>query len=286
MKNLQFEDIRNRPDVVRLKRRIGMTYGMTVGLSFAASAWGVDGYLLSQAHALYPWLKLIMGAVICATVGGLAGWLVARFEKGILALLFYLGASFVFAWLIVYLPLQIFPRIVLWLDPETGGLLNYIVHENFNSRFAVAFVWVALFVSLAGILQIPLAEPAVFSTSFFGKIAPLIVCSVIMLVSGTILDTVTNEPLRSPILEMDDTIKFSLDHRGEEVDRALARTMHMTSLRGVQNVIDQPRRLIVGSYDQWLGQVNIFVRFGDTWVDCVTVYNQPSFCKYVILNAP
>lgn len=286
MKNFQFEDIRHRPDVVRLKRRIGMTYGMTVGLSFAASAWGVDGYLLSQAHALYPWLKLIMGAIICATAGGLAGWLVARFEKGILALLFYLGASFVFAWLIVYLPLQIFPRIVLWLDPETGGLLNYIVHENFNSRFAVAWVWVALFVSLAGILQIPLAEPAVFSTSFFGKIAPLIVCSVIMLVSGTILDTVTNEPLRSPILEMDDTIKFSLDHRGEQVDRALARTMHMTSLRGVQDVIDQPRRLIVGSYDQWLGQVNIFVRFGDTWVDCVTVYNQPSFCKYVIPNAP
>ncbi|MGZ9225760.1 MAG: hypothetical protein ACXW4M_09410, partial [Anaerolineales bacterium] len=281
-----FEDIRHRPDVVRLKRRIGMTYGMTVGLSFAASAWGENGYLLSQAHALYPWLKLIMGAIICATAGGLAGWLVARFEKGILALLFYLGASFVFAWLIVYLPLQIFPRIVLWLDPETGGLLNYIVHENFNSRFAVAWVWVALFVSLAGILQIPLAEPAVFSTSFFGKIAPLIVCSVIMLVSGTILDTVTNEPLRSPILEMDDTIKFSLDHRGEQVDRALARTMHMTSLRGVQDVIDQPRRLIVGSYDQWLGQVNIFVRFGDTWVDCVTVYNQPSFCKYVIQNAP
>lgn len=286
MKNLQFEDIRNRPDVLRLKRRIGMTYGMTVGLAFAASAWGVDGFLLSQANALYPWLKLIMGAIICAMVGGPAGWLVARFEKGILALLLYLGASFVFAWLIVYLPFQIFPRIVSWLDPETGGLLNYIFYDNFNSRFTVAFVWVALFVSLAGILQIPLAEPATFSTSFFGKITPLIVCSVIMLLNGTILDTVTNEPLRSPILEMNDTINFSLDHRGEEVDRALAQAMHMTSLRGIQDVIDQPRRLIVGSFDQWLGQVNILVRFGDTWVDCVTVYNQPSFCKYVIPNAP
>ena len=286
MKNFQFADIRNRPDVLGLKRRLGMAYGMTVGVAFAASAWGVDGYLLSQAHAMYPWLRLIIGAVICATVGGLVGWLVARFEKGILALLFYLGASFVFAWLIVHLPLRIFPRIVSWLDPETGGLLNYIFYENFNSRFTVAFVWVALFVSLAGILQIPLAEPAAFSTSFFGKIAPLIVCSVIMLVNGTLLDTVSNEPLRSPILEMNDTIEFAVDHRGEQVDRALARMMHMSSLRGVQDVIDRPRRLIVGSYDEWLGQVNILVRFGDTWVDCVTVYNQPSFCKYVIPNAP
>jgi hypothetical protein len=150
----------------------------------------------------------------------------------------------------------------------------------------VAFVWVALFVCLAGILQIPLAEPAVFSTSFFGKIAPLIVCSIIMIISGTILDTVINEPLRSPILEMNETIQFSLDHRGEEIDRALAQAMHMTSLRGIQDVIDRPRRLIVGSFDQWFGQVNIFVQFGDTWVDCVTVYNQPSFCKYVIPNTP
>jgi hypothetical protein len=286
MKKLQFEDIRNRPDVLRLKRRVGMAYGMTVGLSLAASAWGVDGYLLSQANALYPWLKLIAGAVLCAAAGGLAGWLVARFEKGILALLFYLGASLIFAWLIVHLPLQIFPRMVSWLDPETGGLLNYIFHENFNARFTVAFVWVALFVCLTGILQIPLSEPAVFSTSFFGRITPLIVCSVIMLIGGTILDTVINEPLRSPLLEMNETIQFSLDHRGEEVDRALAQAMHMTSLRGIQDVIDQPRRLIVGSFDQWLGQVNILVRFGDTWVDCITVYNQPSFCKSVIPTTP
>jgi hypothetical protein len=286
MKKLQFEDIRNRPDVVRLKRRVGMAYGMTVGLSLAASAWGVDGYLLSQANALYPWLKLIAGAILCAAVGSLAGWLVARFEKGILAPLFYLGASFLFAWLIVYLPLQIFPRIVSWLDPQTGGLLNYVVHENFTSRFTVAFVWVALSVCLAGILQIPLTEPAVFSTSFFGKIAPLIVCSIIMLISGTVLDSVINEPLRAPILEMNETIQFSLDHRGEEVDRELAQAMHMVSLRGIKDVIDQPRRLIVGSFDQWIGQVNILVRFGDTWVDCVTVYNQPSFCKPVIPNTP
>jgi hypothetical protein len=286
MKNFQFEDIRNRPDVLRLKRRLGMVYGITVGLAFAAATWGVDGYFLSRAHALYPWLKLIIGTVICATAGGLVGWLIARFEKVILAPLFYLALSFVFAWLTVFLPLQIFPRIVSGLDPELGSLLNYIMHENFNSRLIVAFIWAALFLVLVGVLQIPLAEPAAFSTSFFGKIAPLIVCSVIILINGTIMDTIINEPLRMPLIEMDDTIQFSVDHRGEEVDRALARAMHMTSLRGVQDLIDQPRRLIVGGYDQWLGQVNVLARFGDTWTDCVIVYNQPSLCKYANPSAP
>jgi hypothetical protein len=286
LKAYSFEDIRQRPDVVRLKRRFGMAYGITAGLAFSAAAWGIDGYQLSQAHALHPWIKFLVGAILCGLVGGIAGWLVARFEKGILALGIYLAASLVFSWLIVAVPLQIFPKLVLWLDPETGNMLNYIFDENFNSRFAVAFVWVAIFVSLAGILQIPLTEPAPFATSFFGKIAPLIVCTVIMFINGTIVDTLNNEPLRAAVLAVDNTIQFSLDHRGQEVDRAVSRTMHLSSLRAVQEVVDQPRRLIVGSYDRWLGQINVLIRFGDTWVDCATVYNQPSFCKYVTPTAP
>jgi hypothetical protein len=281
MKRLNLEDIRYRPDVIRLKRRFGMAYGMVVGLSFAVSAWGIDSYLLSRGHAMYPWIKFIIGALICAIVGAIAGWLVAKFEKGILAPLFYLGASFVFSWLIIALPLQIFPKIVLWLDPETGGMLNYILYENFGSRFFIAFAWVALFVTLAGVLQIPLVEPAAFSTSFFGKIAPLVVCTVIMFINGSILDTLNNEPLRTAVLEMDHTVQFSLDHRNEEVDRALARAMHLTALRSVQDVIDEPRQLIVRSYDEWLGQIDVLIRFGNTWVVCTTIYNQPSFCKYV-----
>lgn len=286
MKSLQFEDTDKRLEVLRLKRRLGMVYGLTLGLAFAVSAWGVDGYLLSQAHGMYPWLKFIIGVVICATVGGFVGWLVARLEKAILAPLLYLGLSLVFAWLVVSLPFQIFPRVVSRLDPEIGRLLDYVFYENFSSRLAIAFVWVGMFVTLAGILQIPLAEPAAFSTSIFGRIAPLIVCSAIVVVNGSIVDSINNEPLRSPLIEMEKTIQFAVEHRGQNVDRAVSRAMHLASLRSVQDVIDRPRRLIVGSYDEFLGQVNVLVRFGDTWVDCVTSYTQPSFCQYVLPDSP
>jgi hypothetical protein len=57
--------------------------------------------------------------------------------------------------------------------------------------------------------------------------------------------------------------------------------MHLTSLRAVQDVLEQPRRLIVGTFDEWLGQVNVLTQFGNTWVDCAVIYNQPSFCSYV-----
>ncbi|NWG07909.1 MAG: hypothetical protein HXY35_14630 [Chloroflexi bacterium] len=286
MKNFPTEDIRHRPDVLRMKWRIGTVYGMVVGLSFAAATWGIDGYRLSQAYAFHPWLKFIIGAVICMIAGGLAGWLVARLEKGILALPFYLAASVVFSWLTLALPFQIFPKVLLWLDPGTGQMLDYVVYENFSSRFFLGAAWVALFISLAGILQIPLTEPAAFSTSYFGKIVPLLVCSVIMLINGTIVDTLNNEPLRSAMLQLNNTIQFAVEHQGEEVDRALSRSMRMYAVRPVEAVIDQPRRMIVGKYDPWLGQINVLVRFGETWVDCVVVYNQPSLCKYITPTPP
>jgi hypothetical protein len=280
------EDVLHRPDVIQNKRRVGIIYGMTVGLSFAAASWGVDGFLLSQAHALYPWLKFIIGAAICMIAGGIAGGLVARLEKGIFGLFMYLGLALVFSWLIVALPFQIFPRAMQWLDPEAASLLDYTFYDGFQSRFVLAAAWISLFVVLVGVLQLPLTEPAAFATSLFGKVAPLLVCSVVMFINGVIVDTLNNEPLRTPVLHLNNTIQFSVDHQGEEVDRTLARTMRISSLRAVQDVISQPRKLIVGGYDQYLDQIHVLIRFGSTWVDCIVVYNQPSFCEYIASSSP
>jgi hypothetical protein len=280
------EDVLQRPDVVQSKRRVGALYGMAVGLSFAAASWGIDGFLLSQSHAFYPWLKFIIGAVICMIAGGIAGGLVARLEKGLLALFIYLGLALVFSWLIVALPFQIFPAVMQWLDPETGNLLDYTFYDGFQSRFVIAVAWISLFVALAGVLQLPLTEPAAFATSFFGKVSPLLVCSVVMFINGVIVDTLNNEPLRTAVLHLNNTIEFAVEHQGQEVDRTLARTMRMSSIRAVQDVISQPRKLIVGGYDQYLDQIHVLVRFGSTWTDCVVVYNQPSFCEYVTTGSP
>lgn len=220
------------------------------------------------------------------SAGGMAGWLVARSEKAIFGLLIYLGLAFVFSWLIVALPFRIFPVVVSWLEPEVGNLLNYTFYEGFNSRFVIAIAWISLFVALIGILQIPLTEPAAFSTSYFGRIAPLLVCSVVIFINGVIVDTLNNEPLRTALLHMNNTIQFSVDHQGQEVDRATARSMRISSLRAVEDVISQPRQMIVGGYDQFLDQIHILIRFGSSWVDCIAVYNQPSFCKYVEAGSP
>jgi hypothetical protein len=271
----------SRPEVLRAKRRYGLFYGIVMGLAFATATWGMDAYLLSQAHALQPWLKLIVGGLICGLAGGIAGWLVMRLENSFLSLVIWLAAASVFAWMTVALPLQIIPRLLSLLDPDLSKLLSYVYYEDMAARFGVAYVWVGIFVSIGGLLELPMGEPAAFSTSIMGKIAPALVCITLMYISGLIVDGLNNEPLRSAVVAMNETIQFAADHQNEVIDPAVSREKHLASLSTVSDLITQPRELIVGQFDRNLEQIHILVRFENQWVDCLAVYNQPLNCERV-----
>lgn len=270
-----------RPEILRVKRSYGFWFGAALGLTFSIFAWGIDAFLLSRMNGLYPWLKFLGAVVPCMLVGGLAGWLSARFDKPFLAFLLWAGAASVFAWLTISLPLQITPRILGLVDPSIRDLLHYTYYESFASRFWVAYTWLAIFISLAGLLQLPLSDSAVFATSFFGKISPMLVTLVLMAICGTIVDTLNNELLRSPVDSVNTTIQFVLDHRGKEIDVLEARRMHLGALRTVDNLVTPERKYIVSGYDQYLEQVQVLARFDKAWVECELVVNQLISCEQV-----
>ena len=270
-----------RPDVLRAKHAYGIWFGVALGLTFSIFAWGLDAYALSRINGFYPWLKFLGGAIPCMIVGGLTGWLSARLDRPILALLLWAIAASFFAWLIVSLPLQITPRVLSLIEPEIEGLLHYTNYEAFGARFGIAYVWLAIFVALAGLLQIPLSDTAVFSTSLFGKLSPLLVTLVLMAICGTIVDGLNNELLRSPIDSLNTSIQFSLDHRGQEVDLMESRRMHLAALRQVEPLITPQRKFIVSGYDQYLEQVQVLARFEKGWVECKLVVNQLILCEQV-----
>jgi hypothetical protein len=271
----------DRTDILRAKKIYGIWFGATLGLTFSIFAWGVDSYLLSHMNSLHPWLKFVAGAIPSILIGGLAGWLSAKFGKPLFAVLIWGVASLCFAWLTVMLPLQIAPRLMTMIEPQMQGLLRYEYYPGFASRVGVAFVWIGIFVSIAGLLQLPLSEGAVFATSFFGKIVPMLVGLFLMAISGTIIDGLNNELLRSPIDALNLTIQFAIDHQGQKVDLLQARTMHVGALRAVQDSVTPERKLIVSTYDEYLSEVYVLVKFQNDWVECQVFYNQPLNCKEV-----
>ena len=276
--NLTFE----KPTILRKKQSYGVLYGAIVGLAFASFCWGTDNYILSNHHGIQPWLKFSIGSVLCIILGGITGWLSAKLDKSLYSLLLWLTTGSIFAWLTVNLPLVILPKALNTLDPQLSSLINYVYYDNFNTRVIVAYTWIAIFISLVGLLQNPLSDSAVFTTSFFGKIAPLLVTIFLMSIAGAIVDAgLINEPLRSSTVAVDNTIQFIVDNRGKDVDKAEARRMHTGAFRAIDESVTSQRELIVSSYDGELGEVRILVRFEKDLVECQVHFSQPITCNVI-----
>ena len=279
--NINRTNTSDRADILRAKHRYGIWFGAVLGLGFAFFSWGVDAYLLSGMNSFYPWVKFAGGAVPCMVAGGATGWLAAKIEKPAVAAILWAVTASLFAWLIVALPLRIAPLLLGNFDADLRGLLHYTDYGSFSGRVYVAYIWIIIFVSLAGLLQIPLSDPAVFSTSALGKIAPMLVCMVLMGICGTIMDGMNNELLRSPIHSLDQTLQFWVDHQGREMDPLEARRMHVGALRVVEDVVTPERKMIVSGHDEYLEEVQVLVRFEQAWVECDVLFNQLISCKQV-----
>ena len=274
--------VAERPDVLRVKHRYGIWFGLFLGLGFSIFSWGIDAYTLGHYHGMQPWLKFCIGAVICMIVGGVTGWLSARANKPLVAVLFWLLAGSIFAWLTVNLPLVIAPKVLSIIEPQTGGLLHYEYYDEFGSRIGVAYVWIAIFFTMTGLLQIPLSDSAVYTTGFLGKLGPIFFVFLLMSITGTVADnSLINEPLRASTVAIDNTIQFIVDHRGQETDKTEARRMHTGAFRAIDETVTEQRVLIVSGYDALLGEVNVLIRFERDWVECQVFYNQPISCKVI-----
>ena len=261
------------------KQKFGLAYGIVAGLAFAVALWGFDGYQLSQSHAYLPWIKLAAAAPLCMLIGGLAGWLTTRFERGLLGVIFWIAASGLFSWMTLIVPLVITPTLLGLINPNLRSLLDYSIYQNLPSRVGVAFMWITIGSLITAALQLPLTDQSVFSSTVFGKVAPLTACIVLMAVSGALVDELINQALRDPVFRLDQTIQFYLDNRNTGLDSKAARDMHVAALRTAEGLITPERWLLVKDYDENLEIINVLVNFNGNWVECSTVASSPSICK-------
>ncbi len=273
------QDAATRKDIQKAKYRFGIAYGVVAGLTFALSNWGMDAYLLSQFHALQPWLKLIVALLFCAPLGGLVGWLSSRLDKPLFNVLLWLAAGGGFAWISVANTFQLYPALLARFNPEVQPFLNYSTYDILETNGVMVYIWTGIFWSIVGVIQQPLLEQAVYSLSIFPKLSPFLVSMALILIGGLFVDNMNNEPLRSPIIALDKTVQFAIDTRGQEVDKATARRMHVAATRSIVDWLDRPRYYFVSSFDDLLGIVNVIANFGGNWADCTVIYNQASYCK-------
>jgi len=272
------EMLKSNPAIAGARIGYGALYGLLVGVAFAFSTWASDGYLLSKAHALMPWLKLLLGVILCGLAGIVAGWMTIRFNRWGISLSGWLGLSVFFSWLVIALPMQISPMVAEWLNPQLSDYIHIKTFGDVSSRFWLAFMWIVIFVSIVGVLESVLVDSIIFAPTIVGRITPVAVCILILGVCGSITDGLSNEPLRFAILGMDSTIQFVVEHQGQDVNQELARENHTGALRAFTDDISDSRKLFISGYDVQLGEVHVMVMFEGITLDCIVLYGQTSYC--------
>jgi len=262
------------------KRTNGLIAGMLAGLGFALAAWGFDGLLLARAQADLPFLKLALGLLPCVLIGGLTGWLTARFDNGLLAIFFWVLAGCAMTWLVSHLPFEGVSSVISLTTPAFRGITAYPFVLSARVRMTILYLIVGVLSGLFGIFFLFLVESATRAAYPAGRWFSLALCVPLIILAGGAADNLINEPLRAPILIIDRLIRFGLNAENQPVSSETARSMHLGALDPLKDLLHQPHKLRLGDYDpESLSASTVIVDIQGVNFSCSMVYDQPTYCQ-------
>jgi hypothetical protein len=261
--------------------RYTLLLGGIAGLVFSLALWAFEAILLIEAHVAYPWLPVLVGTVSCILISMLAASLTYLVNRALLGAVIWILAARLISELAIVLPLKVAPALMSFFEP---GLRNHLpaypITDTLQTWAGFGTVWLGIFFGILGLLQLTLVESGVPATTAAGRFMPYFIFIPVMLLSSVMSSNMINEQLRAPLIATDRLIQFAVDHQNSNVNPTLARQMHLSAVNTISGVLNRPRRLFLGQYDEYFGQVNILVDFDGEWVDCSTVSAQPVFCQF------
>ncbi len=270
---------------LKKKQLLGVFYGLIAGVAFAFTAWGIDGIALAQAHASYPFIKFLPGLILCTLLGTLVGWMSIRIGKGLVTIVIWFIFAFVLVWSIIWLPFKLTPTLLKFLQPILVDWIEFPMIANVDQFRIVGMIVIALPTIICGLLEPNIVEMVLMSSHKGAFLTIVLVCGLLMSLAGSAGDEIVAKLLREPIQVLDNLFQFAIENQGKEVDIKLARRMHYSTVRDLEEILPRSRRLTLIAFDENLAQMNILVNFDGIWVKCTTIYSQPTMCEHV-LQAP
>lgn len=271
-----------KAELTRKKQLTGLLYGLIAGVSFAIFAWGIDGFFLARANGAFPWIKFVPGLLICASTGGLVGWLTIRFQTGWLTMPLWIALAWLFARLAVWLPIQGTPLLLRPFDSDLSYQLTYTSHPEFIQYFWFGLIATLIAAVICGLMENVLIEQSFFSTGVISTITPVIICMLCFGLAGLATDSMLNSYLRKPVQVVNELMQFAVDNTGKEVPGDVARAMHLAATKTISDFLPLERRLMVRSFDQSLFQISVLIDFDNKWAECLTISDQVTICQPIV----
>ena len=260
--------------------RYTLWLGAITGFVLSSALWAYGTILLLQAHVAYPYISYLVGTISFMAVCTLAAVLTCLANRALLGIFFWVLAGRLMAVLLITIPLKIVPGMLVIFEPGLRSILPaYAINGTFRSLEMFGTIVLAIFLGILGLLQLTIVDQSVPAISPAGRLTAYFVFVPIVLLASVMLSDMINQQLRAPLVATDQLIQFAVDHQNTSVDPAIARQERLSTVDPISNLIDRPRRLFLGKYDESFAQVDVLIDFGGKWVDCTTVYSQPVFCQ-------
>lgn len=258
----------------------GLLFGLLAGAGLSLVIWGIDGYLLHQASADYPWLKLAIGAPICMALCGLAGWLTARLDSGLFGFIIWALIGVAFVWLGGHVSFEGVSMAFRLLEPEWGSTELYPYVQSAQIRMIYVSVAVVVLTALAGAFELFIVEAATRTSYPVVRWFILVAAGLLFVPASFLADNLLNSPLREPVLAVNRLIQDGRYALVNPVSKEKSREMGLRALRPFGDLINRPYQLRLGSYDpETLTETTVHVNFDGIWGTCYVITNTPTFCQ-------
>jgi hypothetical protein len=259
--------------------RTGWLMGCLAGLIFSLAAWGIDAAELVESHAVFPWIKIVLGTIIAVITGGLCGYFCARVDRGLPALLFWLIWGVGMVYLAAYFPYQITEKLIALLNPTLGNEIHYPVPPYHETRVIIGLAIAIVLCGIASFLFF-VAHEHMYTGMYIGSaIVSMAIWLVLFVAIGLSLDDFYNQPIRRPITVISDTIDVARENKNLYEKPREASQLGISGLRDQRALIDRPYHVAMKSYEDITNGVEALVDFDGFWITCSATDSQLIHCK-------
>ena len=212
---------------------LSLLVGLLAGLGFAFGAWGIEGIVLSGAHAMFPFLKLAGGAVLCGLVGLLAGFLTKRFVHIFANVLIWTAAAVAFNRIAVSISFTGMQTMLGWFDPSIQALVSYPIDFGVSTRATLMLVIMIVAGALGGLFANSTVDEA-SATEGVQRWLSLLIWMGAFIGVGYLFASLDTQPLRNAVVKVDRSIQFSIEHAGEDLPNDVKSQMGQFGLKAIE----------------------------------------------------
>ncbi len=269
----------------RLSLRLGLRSGLLTGLALALGTWTPHIMALRATHLRLIYPPLIIGSLALLLLGGLGGWLAARFRNALAGGLAWAVVGVFMALVIGHVPFD-GQNLVVWIaDRRFWGLSVYPFGDTAQYHVWLSGFFIVLLLAVLGLFQDYRLEGLRADVDDKGRLEASVWLTIalplpLVLAVGLITDNIVNSPLRTAPRQVHQAIHTGRTFAGDLFELSLERGLNYNAIAGVRDLMSENYSLLIGKANLGASDsVYVVAHFDNgAWIGCWVVADALSNC--------